>query len=101
MVEATSNSQIFMARLVVVLIILFLLAGAVTYGFSTEVRDRVWHDLLERPSQLFRFRFILQPVMAAIAALRDGAEDARLGRTPYLWALLSRPSKRIGRLEEG
>jgi hypothetical protein len=26
--------------------------------------------------------------MAAIAALRDGVEDARLGRRPYLWAIM-------------
>ena len=101
MSETASNSQIFMARLVVGLIVAFLVAGAVTYGFSAEVRDRVWHDLLERPSHLFRFRFILQPVMAGIAALHDGIADARLGRTPYFWALVTRSSHRLGRLEEG
>jgi hypothetical protein len=101
MAEAVSNSKILMARLVVGLIVAFLLAGAVTYGFSAEVRDRVWHDLLERPDKLFRFRFILQPVMAGIAAFHDGVADARLGRSPYLWTLLTSPSKRIGRLEEG
>src|SRR5271156_5699047 len=83
MSETASNSKLFMAGLVVGLIIAFLVAGAVTYGFSAEVRDRVWHDLLERPSHLFRFRFILQPVMAGIAALHDGIADARRGRTPY------------------
>ena len=90
-----------MARLVVGLIVAFLVAGAVTYGFSAGVRDRVWHDLLERPDRLFRFRFILQPVMAGIAALHDGVADARLGRSPYLWTVLADPSKRLGRLEEG
>ena len=34
------------------------------------------------------FRFILQPAMAFIAALRDGVMDARPGRRPYLWALI-------------
>ena len=90
-----------MAGLVVGLIIAFLVAGAVTYGFSAEVRDRVWHDLLERPSHLFRFRFILQPVMAGLAALHDGIADARKGRTPYFWALVTRSSRLLGRLEEG
>ena len=90
-----------MAGLVVGLIIAFLVAGAVTYGFSAEVRDRVWHDLLERPSHLFRFRFILQPAMAGIAALHDGIADARRGRTPYFWALVTRSSRLLGRLEEG
>jgi hypothetical protein len=101
MSETASNSQIFMARLVVGLIIAFLLAGAFTYGFSEDVRDRVWHDLLERPSHLFRFRFILQPVMAGIAALHDGLADARSGRAPYLWALVTRSSRWLGLLEEG
>jgi hypothetical protein len=73
MSETASNSKVFMAGLVVGLIIAFLVAGAVTYGFSAEVRDRFWHDLLERPSHLFRFRFILQPVMAGIAALHDAS----------------------------
>jgi hypothetical protein len=100
MSETASNSKVFMAGLVVGLIIAFLVAGAVTYGFSAEVRDRFWHDLLERPSHLFRFRFILQPVMAGIAALHDGIADARRGRTPYFWALVTRSSRLIG-LEEG
>src|SRR5277367_4215923 len=68
--ETASNSKVFMAGLVVGLIIAFLVAGLVTYGFSAEVRDRVWHDLLERPSPLFRFPFILQPVMAGITFAR-------------------------------
>ena len=50
------------------------------------------------------FRFILQPAMAIIAALRDGVHDARLGRRPYIWALIHgvRDSQgRSGRLWEG
>ena len=35
------------------------------------------------------FRFILQPIMATIAALYDGIKDARTGRSPYLWTILS------------
>ena len=99
--ETASKSQIFMARLVVGVIIAFLAAGAVAYGFSAEVRDRVWHDLLERPSHLFRFRFIVQPVMAGIAALHDGIADARNGRPAYLWALIAGSSRRLDLLREG
>jgi hypothetical protein len=101
MSESASNSQILVARLAVGLIIAFLVAGAFTYGFSTEVRDRVWHDLLERPSHLFRFRFVLQPVMAGIAALHDGIADAKNGRPPYLSALAFQSSHRFGLLKEG
>ena len=46
------------------------------------------------------FRFILQPVMAAIAALHDGIKDARLGRRP-ISGRLSRSGERGGRLREG
>jgi hypothetical protein len=47
------------------------------------------------------FRFILQPVMAAIAALRDGIEDAKSRRSAYFWTLLTNPLERAGRLGEG
>jgi len=47
------------------------------------------------------FRFILQPSMAAAAAIRDGVHDARTGRSPYLWTILRQPEKRIARLREG
>jgi len=47
------------------------------------------------------FRFILQPIMAAIAAVYDGVKDARTGRSPYLWAILTNPVERGGRLREG
>jgi hypothetical protein len=101
MLVAATKNQIVLARVVVGLTIAFLVAGAVTYGFSAEVRERFWHDLLERPDQLMRFRFVLQPTMAAMAALHDGRKDARLGRSPYILALLNTPSERVGRLAEG
>jgi len=47
------------------------------------------------------FRFFLQPIMATIAALLDGLKDARTGRAPYLWTILTNPAKRGGRLREG
>jgi hypothetical protein len=101
MLAAATKNQILLARVVVGLIVAFLLAGAFTYGFSAEVRERTWHDLLDRPDGVMRFRFILQPVMAIIAALHDGIEDAKLGRSPYLWTLLNSASERSGRLAEG
>ena len=35
------------------------------------------------------FRFILQPLMAAIAAILHGRMDARTGRSPYFWTVVS------------
>jgi hypothetical protein len=101
MIETAPKSQILLARLVVALMIALIVVGAIWYGFSAEVRQRAWQDLLERPTQLMSFRFILQPVMAAIAALRDGLADARLGRSPYFWTVLTNRSERVGRLQEG
>ncbi len=47
------------------------------------------------------FRFILQPSMAAISAIRDGLRDARTERSPYLWTIVRDPHQRIARLREG
>ena len=53
---------------------------------------RFWSDiatrLLEGP---FHFRFFLQPAMAALQALKDGAADARRGDPPFFWAQVSHP----------
>ena len=48
-----------------------------------------------------KFRFILQPAMATIAALYDGIKDARTGRSPYFWTILTNPADRAVRLHEG
>jgi hypothetical protein len=90
-----------MAQLVVVLVVGFIIVGAVWYGFSAEVRQRVWQDLIDRPGGIMTFRFFLQPAMAAIVALRDGINDARTGRSPYFWTVLTNPTDRAGRLQEG
>jgi hypothetical protein len=39
--------------------------------------------------------------MAAIAAIHDGREDARAGRSPYFMTVLRNPQERVGRLREG
>jgi hypothetical protein len=87
MEQAPSKTQILLARLVIVLLIAFTAAGVLWYGLSEEVRHRVWAQLIERPGGPMTFRFILQPCMAAIAALRDGVNDAKSRRSPYFWAL--------------
>jgi hypothetical protein len=66
-----------------------------------EILTRVWENLLERPSGPLALRFIVQPLVAAIFAVRDGLKDARQSRTPYFWTILSDPAQRAGRLREG
>jgi hypothetical protein len=100
MTEEVSKSKLFLARLVVVLMVVFVVAGLAWYGFSAEVRARVWQNLLERASGPMTFRFVLQPIMATIAAFVDGVKDARTERAPFLKTVLTNPAKRAGRLQE-
>lgn len=66
-----------------------------------DVLSRMWDDLVARPGGPLAFRFILQPVMAAVVAIRDGFKDARTGRSPYFWTVLHDGQMRSERLEEG
>jgi hypothetical protein len=95
--DAPSKSAVLLARVAVVLIVGLIVLGVVCYGFATETLDRASANLLARPSGPMTFRFVLQPAMAAIAALQDGIKDARLGRRPYFWALLRGVRDREGR----
>jgi hypothetical protein len=66
-----------------------------------DMIQRGWDNFLARPNGSFSFRFIVQPAMAALLALRAGIQDARAGKQGYLWALLSRPDRRFQLLHEG
>lgn len=56
----------------------------------TRIRTDIGTRLVEGP---FHFRLFLQPVMAAIAAYRDGVADARAGKPLYLYRLLKQPKE--------
>lgn len=101
MTDSPSKTQILLARIAVALIVAFPVADVFWYGLSTDVLDRVWQNIVARPGGPMTFRFVLQPAMAAIAALRDGIVDARLDRTPYLSAIVRGVEGRGSRLWEG
>jgi hypothetical protein len=90
-----------LAWIAIILVVAFSVFGLIWNGFSDEVRHRVWTDLIDRPGGPMTFRFILQPVMATVAALHDGIKDARLGRSPYFWTIMHDPARRARRLREG
>jgi hypothetical protein len=98
--DTASRGARILSWLVVALAALFIVLGATWYGFSPQVEHRIWHDLVERPGGPMTFRFFLQPAMAAIAATLDGIKDARIGRSPYFWTVLSHPAERGSRLLE-
>jgi hypothetical protein len=102
--DAPSKTQILQAQIAILLVVGLFALGVAWYGITKESLGRLWSDILDRPGGPMTFRFILQPAMAIIAALRDGLHDARLGRRPYIWALIHgvRDSQgRSGRLWEG
>jgi len=99
--DPPSKFAVFLARMAVVLLASLLVAGIVWHGLSGEVLDRHWRNIVARPGGPMTFRFILQPTMASIAALRDGINDAYLGRSPYLSAIIRGIEGRGGRLWEG
>jgi hypothetical protein len=90
-----------LARLVAVSIVVLIVAGVVWHGVTVATFERIWRQLIERADAPMRFRFILQPLMAGIAAILAGLKDARAGRSPYFWTLLRNPRERIERLNEG
>jgi hypothetical protein len=99
MSKTPSRTQVILARLALVLSIAFVVLGLVMHGLSVEVFTRMWQNLLDRPAGPFAFRFVLQPVMAAMAAARDGIQDARAGHAPFLQAMFSDPAQRGARLD--
>ena len=66
-----------------------------------EILTRFWDQLIAQPSGPLAFRFILNPVMATILAVRDGLKDARAGRPLFTWTMLTDPAQRGGHLREG
>jgi len=58
-------------------------------------------DFISRFDGPLHLRFIMQPLMAVLFALRDGIRDAREGQAAYLWAVLTDPRHRRYLLEDG
>jgi hypothetical protein len=56
--------------------------------------QRAWTDISEGLHGPLKFRLIIQPTVAAILAIRAGLRDAREGRPPFTWALVSHSGHR-------
>jgi hypothetical protein len=67
----------------------------------TDMIARGWENFLARPAGSLNLRFILQPTIAAILALRAGIKDAREGCPAYLWAAATNPKARWQLLHGG
>jgi len=66
-----------------------------------EFITRVLTGLSDRVGGPMTFRIILQPLMAGLLALRAGIKDAREGRPPYFWTILTDSTQRMALVREG
>jgi hypothetical protein len=101
MVETDQPELSLLAKLVIVAAIVLIVTGLLWRGVTVQAFARFWYNLVNRTTGPMKFRLILQPSMAAITGIRDGLQDARTGRSPYLMTLLASPHERVGRLREG
>jgi len=105
--DASPQTFGMLPKLVIVLAILLIAAGVLWHGVTWETVPRAWSNMVERTSGPLSFRFILQPSMAALAAIHDGLKDARTGRSPYFWTVVRfwtvahTRGERVERLREG
>lgn len=66
-----------------------------------EVLLRLAENLIDRVSGPMHFRVLLQPAVAVFLAVRAGLADARAGKPPYFWSMLSDPVHRADMLKNG
>jgi hypothetical protein len=59
-----------------------------------------WDELIGRQSGPLYFRLILQPIVAAVLAIRAGRNDAREGKRTFFWAFAREPDRRRMLLRE-
>ncbi|HSE22728.1 MAG TPA: hypothetical protein VLB68_13760 [Pyrinomonadaceae bacterium] len=62
---------------------------------------RILVNVTDRVGGPMTFRIILQPIMAALLAIRAGVKDARAGRPAYFWTILTDPNQRADLVREG
>jgi hypothetical protein len=59
-----------------------------------ETLHRIIANLFGRLDGPLHFRFIMQPAMAILFAIKDGINDAKLGNPAYFWAIVFTPDHR-------
>jgi len=66
-----------------------------------DVWSRIAEHMVERVSGPMKFRMVLQPLMAAIFAIRSGLKDSKTGKPPYFWSLFADPAHRADMIKDG
>jgi hypothetical protein len=65
-----------------------------------NIWERVGSNLIARVSGPMKFRLVLQPCMAAFFAIRAGLADAKAGKPPWFWELVSNPPERADMVKQ-
>lgn len=66
----------------------------------SDIGQRIWLDLMARPDGPFGFRFIVQPIVASLLAIRDGVRDGQTSRQTFLLALVTGSSDRAALMRD-
>jgi hypothetical protein len=66
-----------------------------------DMLTRIADNMVSRVTGPMKFRLVLQPLMAAFFAVRAGLKDARTGRPPYFWSMLTNKGHREAMIKDG
>lgn len=66
-----------------------------------EILARIWENLVGRLDGPMKLRFLLQPTMATMIAIKAGLKDAQESRPAYFWAIFTDASQRRELLHQG
>ena len=66
-----------------------------------DIWMRIMENMADRVTGPMKFRLFLQPVMASIFAIISGLKDAKAGKPPYFWGLLTAPGHRAEMIKDG
>ena len=66
-----------------------------------DILRRFWDNLIGRFNGPMTFRLVIQPIVAGAFAVREGLDDAREGRPPFLWAAITNPTCRAELRQHG
>jgi len=65
-----------------------------------SVFGRLWNDITSGVHAPLGFRVVVQPIVAAVLAIRAGRQDALEGKPLFFWAVLGDPIHRRERLRQ-
>jgi hypothetical protein len=59
-----------------------------------DILLRVWENLIARTEGPLNLRFLIQPSVSLLFAIRAGLRDAKQGTVPFLWRFVTSKGKR-------